>query len=252
MAFAFHSTSEGIELLCSSILESPHAFSTRRGGVSIGDYGTLNLGKSSGDDPERVEENRRRFLSALGLVGPLQVGHQIHGASVNLAPLTAGTQGDVVIAIAPGVPIGVFVADCVPILIEDPRTHAIAAVHAGWRGTAQGAARAAVQAMRESFGSDPGELRAAIGPSIGGCCYQVGPEVIEALGALPDREAFVHSEDGHFYVDLQEANRQWLVDSGVTSIDVSGLCTACDAEHYFSYRRDGERSGRMLAVIARS
>lgn len=250
MSFAFHATVQGLDLLRCSLLASPHAFSTRRGGVSEGNFGGLNLGKSSGDELERVEENRRRFMDALGFDGPLQVGHQVHGSQVNVAPFEVGTPGDVVLAQAQGLPIGVFVADCVPILLEDRRTGAVAAVHAGWRGTAQGAVTAAVEAMQAQFGSQPHDVIAAIGPSIKSCCYQVGQDVLGALADLPEPSAFVRRDEEHAYLDLQEANRQLLAAAGIATIAVSGMCTACDAEHFFSYRRDGERSGRMLAVIA--
>lgn len=250
MSFAFQATSGGLELLRCCELKSPHAFSTRSGGVSEGNYRGLNLGKSAGDDLEKVEENRSRFLAALQLAGPLHVGHQVHGNSFNVAPLEHGSIGDVVLANQPGLPIGVFVADCVPILLEDRRSGAVAAVHAGWRGTAQRAVSVAVTAMLTQFGSDPADLYAAIGPSIRGCCYQVGEAVIEALGDFPDPTAFVRVEDSCFYLDLQEANRQLLVEAGVGGVALSGMCTACEPDRFFSFRRDGERSGRMLAVIA--
>lgn len=250
MSFAFHSTPQGLELLCCTEMQSPHAFSTRVGGMSEGNYRGLNLGKSSGDDLERVEENRSRFLAALQLAGPLHVAHQVHGSAFNVAPFEPGAKGDVILASQSGLPIGVFVADCVPILLEDRRSGAVAAVHSGWRGTAQRAVSTAIEAMQVQFGSKPIDLRAAVGPSIKGCCYQVGLEVIDALKVLPDPAAFVRTEDGHFYLDLQEANRQLLEEAGVGEIAVSGMCTACEPERFYSYRRDGERSGRMLAIIA--
>lgn len=250
MAFAFVAH-DGLTLLRCAGLASTHAFSTRPGGVSAGAFASLNLGLSSGDDRERVLENRERFRRAAGFAGPIHVGHQVHGAVVNAAPLAPGTQGDALVTATAGVSLGVFVADCVPILLEDSRTGAVAAVHAGWRGTAARAVAAAVESLQKRYGTRPADLVAAIGPSIKGCCYQVGSEVVAALGDLPEPSAFVRHETGKAYVDLQEANRQLLAGAGVAEIHVSGMCTHCDSEHFFSYRRDGERSGRMLAAIER-
>lgn len=248
VSFYFESLGN-VRLLRCRGLESRHAFSTRAGGVSDGAFGSLNLGLSSGDERERVLTNRERFVLAAGFSGPVYVGHQIHGALVNEAPFEPGTKGDVVVTHQSKTPIGVFVADCVPILIEDRQTGAVAAVHAGWRGTAQQAVTAAIQSLSIQYGGDPKDMVAAIGPSIKGCCYQVGEEVVEALAHLPDRDACVRRQDGASYVDLQEANRQMLIAAGIGAVHVSGLCTACDPDRFFSYRRDGERSGRMLAAI---
>ncbi len=241
----------GLKLVQCSALTSRHAFSTRPGGVSEGVYGSLNLGLSSGDERERVLENRERFYTSAGFSGPLHVGHQIHGAVVNEAPMEPGTKGDALVTDRPGVPIGVFVADCVPILLEDRQTGAVAAVHSGWRGTAQKAVVAAIEAMGARYGTRPEDLVVAIGPSIKGCCYQVGSEVVEALSQFPEPAAFVRKVNGHHYLDLQEANRQLLAEVGVGEVHVSGMCTHCDADLFFSYRRDGEKSGRMLGAIER-
>lgn len=242
-------TAHGLKLVRCTGLRSRHAFSTRPGGVSQGAYGSLNLGLSSGDERERVLENRERFRSAGGFSTSIHVGHQIHGAIVNAAPLEPGTKGDALITDQPGVPIGVFVADCVPLLLEDRTTGAVAAVHSGWRGTAQQAVIAAIEAMGRRYGTQPEDLVAAIGPSIKGCCYQVGSEVVAALSPFPEPSAIIWHEGDAAYVDLQEANRQLLEQAGVGEIHVSGMCTHCDADLFFSYRRDGERSGRMLGAI---
>lgn len=239
----------GLKLVRCTELRSLHAFSTRHGGVSEGAYGSLNLGLSSGDQRERVLENRERFRTGAGFSTSIHVGHQVHGAVVNQAPMEPGTKGDALVTDQPGVPIGVFVADCVPLLLEDRKTGAVAAVHSGWRGTAQKAVVAAIEAMGDRYGTRPEDLVAAIGPSIRRCCYQVGSEVVEALGHFPEPGAFVRREGAHSYLDLQEANRQLLEAAGVGEVHVSGMCTHCDAEHFFSYRRDGERSGRMLGAI---
>ncbi|MBO9542738.1 peptidoglycan editing factor PgeF [bacterium] len=250
---AFEVVREGeVALIRCTALESRHAFSTRQGGTSEAPYASLNLGLSSGDERSRVLANRERFVSAGGFSGPIQVAHQVHGADVHAAPVPEGAKGDVVITDRPATPVGVFVADCVPILIEDARTGAVAAVHAGWRGTAKGAVTAAVEALAERYGAQPADLRAAIGPSIKGCCYRVGEEVVEALGHLSAPERVVRREGEAAFVDLQEANRQLLAAAGVGAIHVSGLCTHCSTDLFFSYRREGERSGRMLAAIERA
>lgn len=230
-------------------LNSRHAFSTRPGGVSEGPFASLNLGLSSGDDRERVLANRERFLEAASFGAPFTLLHQVHGAVVHEASAPTGTQGDALITRESGRPIGVFVADCVPILLEDRRTGAVAAIHAGWRGTASRIVQEAIKALTVRYGSRPGDLVAAIGPSIGACCYQVGREVVEALSSLPTPSTIVHDVPEGPKVDLQEANRQLLAELGIGTIHVSGLCTACDPSLFFSYRRDGERSGRMLAAI---
>ncbi|HEY9899670.1 MAG TPA: peptidoglycan editing factor PgeF [Pantanalinema sp.] len=242
----------GVVLVRCTDLSSRHAFSTRLGGTSEAPFAGLNLGLSAGDARDRVLSNRERFVAAAGFSGPIQVAHQVHGAEVHAAPVPQGAKGDVVITDRPATPVGVFVADCVPILMEDARTGAVAAVHAGWRGTAQKAVMAAVEAMEARFGTRPEDLRAAIGPSIKGCCYRVGPEVVAALAHLSAPGAVVRREGEATFVDLQEANRQLLVSAGVAEVHVSGMCTHCASDLFFSYRRDGERSGRMLAVIERA
>lgn len=250
MSFERHDI-DGLLVLRCPALKSRHGFSTRRGGISQAPFDGLNLSTSSGDAPEVVAANRARFLAAVGLRGPLSVAHQVHGATVAEPPVARGTQADVLVTDRPEAPIGVFVADCVPILIEDQRSGAVAAVHAGWRGTAERAVVAAVEALRTRFGARPGELVAAIGPSIGGCCYQVGPEVVEAIGRVADPATALHQEAQGWKADLSEANRQQLRGCGVEAVHLSGLCTACHPELLYSYRREGPRSGRMLAVIER-
>lgn len=249
MSFELVSAGELVLGRCTALM-SPHAFSTRTGGVSGSPFQSLNMGMVAGDEPELVRANRARFVAAAGFARPIATGHQVHGAAVHEAPVPAGAQGDVVICRTPGAPVGVYVADCVPILLEDRRTGAVAAIHAGWRGTAAGAVPAALRAMHERYGTRSGDCVAAIGPSILACCYQVGPEVVAAMQALPEPARVIRG-GADWRVDLQEANRQWLAAAGVGTIAVSGWCTSCMAEVFFSYRREGERSGRMLAAIAR-
>jgi len=164
---------------------------------------------------------------------------QVHGATV-VRVKREGPQGpaDALITTEPGLLLEIRTADCLPILIVDPVRRAIAAVHAGWRGTAAGVVVAAVERMQAWCGSDPAELKAAIGPSIGPCCFEVGPEVAAKFG-----------RQGRTFLDLAQQNAQQLRDTGVHQITVLAGCTRCDALRFHSHRRDRERAGRMEAGI---
>ncbi|MGH9630367.1 MAG: peptidoglycan editing factor PgeF [Bryobacteraceae bacterium] len=153
--------------------------------------------------------------------------------------------GDAVITQEPGMIVAVRTADCVPILLVDLRRKAVAAVHAGWRGTAGEIARIAVETMEREFGSLPSELSAAIGPAIGRCCFEVGPEVAQQFRLL-----FPESENLR-KLDLSEANRRQLVAAGIPAarIEAAPLCTKCDPERFESFRRDREKAGRMISAI---
>jgi purine-nucleoside/S-methyl-5'-thioadenosine phosphorylase / adenosine deaminase len=149
-------------------------------------------------------------------------------------------EGDAVLENVPGHLAGVKTADCLPILLVDEEHRAVAAVHAGWRGTVLGIVRAAVGKMREEFGTRPARIHAAIGPGIGKCCFEVGPEVAAQFGVT-----------GRAKIDLAETNRRLLLDAGVpvAQIHAAGLCTMCGVADFHSYRRDKERAGRMLSVV---
>ena len=163
---------------------------------------------------------------------------QIHSAACVDACGRSGVlgEGDALLENASGAVVAVKTADCVPILLVDERHRAVAAVHAGWRGTAARIAQAAIRAMHARFGTAPEDLEAAIGPAIGVCCYEVGPEVAAEFG-----------KQGRSHLDLPDINRRQLLESGVTAerIYASNLCTRCGAEEFHSFRRDGERAGRM-------
>ena len=232
-----------------------HAVLTRHGGVSEGHLASLNLGHTVGDDPERVEENHRRVAATLGVrredfVSP----HQVHGRRVvRVGRTDRGTvipETDGLITDEPDVPLLLRFADCTPILLYDPTHEAIGLGHAGWRGTVLRMAENLVQEMVREFGSAPAEMVGAVGPSIGPCCYQVGPEVAAAVeenlgpGLLSRREP-----DGHAHFDLWEANRRQLLEAGVGRVEVAAMCTSCHKEEFFSHRGSGGRTGRFGVVM---
>lgn len=171
---------------------------------------------------------------------------QIHSDLILLADGHSGCmgQGDALVLTKPGHRIGVRTADCVPLLIADPNSHTVAAVHAGWRGTAADIAGKTIRRLSD-FNAKSEDLLVAIGPCIGECCFEVGPELEQFFRSIfPDRTDFRR-------IDLAEANRRQLIAAGVRreNIDVSGLCTRCGAEEFHSFRRDREASGRMVAAI---
>lgn len=234
----------------------PHAFTTRTGGVSAGPYASLNLGLSVPDHPEAVNENRRRVLTWFG-ARPERVAtlHQVHGARVVEAS-EAGphVRADAIVSDDPGWTLAVSIADCVPVLLHDPGGGAVAAVHAGWRGTAAGVVEAAVAELRARYGSRPVDLVAAIGPSISGSAYQVGPEVVEAfLGAGMPRDLAVPdpSEAHRYRLSVAGGVRHALGRAGLAPERIleGGWCTVSRPDLFFSHRRDAGTSGRHWALI---
>lgn len=237
-----------------------HGFTTRAGGVSRAPFDSLNLGGKWGDQPAHVAENRRRFRLAAG-GQEIFLATQVHGAeSVVVSPearpeVIASVRADAIIATAPAT-VGVYVADCVPALIADARTGACAAVHAGWRGTVTGVLPATLRRMVAEVGTQLRDVRIAIGPSIGPCCFEVGPEVVmaaeaafpgaRAAGAIVERLPRPH-------VDLWLLNRLAAESLGVPpdAIDVAAICTSCDRARFFSYRRDHGQTGQLVAFIGR-
>jgi purine-nucleoside/S-methyl-5'-thioadenosine phosphorylase / adenosine deaminase len=210
------------------------AFTTRRGGVSEGPFASLNLGRKLGDDPVRVDENRRRVCAALGVdSGRLALNYQRHTALVNRAePGRRGDPGDALWTDEPGVPIVALGADCALIaLARDGDRPAVAVVHAGWRGLLGGVAEAAVAALG-------GRPDAVIGPAIGPCCYAVREDV-----AAPFRARFGSGVVRGERLDLWTAAERALREAGCASVERLDLCTACNPERFFSYRRDGKPRG---------
>jgi polyphenol oxidase len=243
-----------------------HGFPERTGGVSTGPRASLNLGMRWGDEPARVEENRRRLARHAGYdPDQLQVMRHVHGTDVwkvgepdpggaGFDERREGTGGgfDGLVCDRPGPVLGAFAADCIPILFAEPEARVIGAAHAGWRGTVGGVAANVVARMVE-LGARVDRICVALGPSIGPCCFEVGPEVVaqfrDALGDLPGLVVAGPRKD---HLDLRVATRAVLAGAGVRAetIDDRPPCTRCEADRFFSYRRDGREGGVHMAFIA--
>jgi YfiH family protein len=233
-----------------------HAALTRLGGVSQGPFATLNLGSTVGDESSAVHENHRRVFAALGLRREQVISpYQVHSANVRLVGRAdaGGIQDDTdaLLTTTPGVAILFRFGDCVPLMLFDPVRRAVGLVHAGWRGAVVGVVPAAVAAFAEHVGSAPGDLWAGVGPAIGPCCYEVGHEVVAAVtDACPVDAQVVHRRNGSFHLDLPGAVRAQLMDAGVRQIEMSGICTACRTDEWFSHRAENGRTGRFGMVVA--
>ena len=253
-------------VLRSEKLACPHGFSTRIGGVSAGVFESLNLGRidTLGDDPALVAENWRLFGEAVGIDTSRFVhGNQVHGNTVRIAAREdahgicdpSPIEADGYVTDIPGLPLAVFTADCVPLLMHAPRAGVVAAVHCGWKPTAADIMGKAVEAM-VSLGAAPSELHAAVGPCIRRCCFQTGPEVPAALDAMlasgaeglyePDP-----TEPGKFRTDLPGAVVRRLTELGVLPENIDDIreCTMCAPETYWSHRSMGMRRGSQASVI---
>ena len=242
-----------------------HGFSTRLGGVSPAPWDSLNLGANRGDDPANIRENFNRFCAAVGAdANALVKNHQVHGTTVR--PVTeadilpdsaqAGTfEGDGLVTDRPGVCLTIFSGDCIPILLYDPKRRCAAAVHAGWRGTAAGAATKAVEAMVQGYGCRPEHILAAIGPGIGPCCFETHSDVPDGLrtGLGEDAAPLIRPlpARGKFSVDLKGANARWLERAGLDRehIALCPACTACELDVFWSHRVQGNTRGSMAAMI---
>lgn len=226
------------------------AESTRHGGVSLPPFHTLNLGRSTQDNPEHVKMNRKLFWDALK-ISPDQVAssHQTHSDQVLVASSAGDYQGyDALITNTSDIFLAVTVADCTPILIYDPVQKAVAAIHAGWRGTVSQIVSKTVEMMKMSFGTLPADCHAYVGTCIDANSFEVGEEV--ALAFDPAHKIF-NEEKQKFYVDLKLANKTQLLESGLpeSHIQISAYSTVLDNRDYFSYRLEKRQTGRMLGVI---
>lgn len=232
-----------------------HGFTTRIGGVSTGPYAALNLGLSSGDDRERVEANRDWLLQQLGVArSHVAAYNQVHGNVVATGePSWFTADADAATTNTPGVLLVMSVADCMPIIVHDRGTGAVAAIHAGWRGTVAGVSAATVQALSERYGGNVRDFVAVLGPAISAAEYEVGPEVVHAARAAGLSHAVAaERSDGHAQFDLRAANERQLQRAGVQAVHHLAHCTAREPALFYSHRRDNGTTGRHWVFVQRS
>ncbi|GAB6137538.1 peptidoglycan editing factor PgeF [Halanaerobaculum tunisiense] len=242
-----------------------HAFTTRVGGVSTGEYASLNLGLHVADKKEAVLKNRKQICKVLNSNPQnLVAGKQVHSDQIKLVTAqdkgkgaldyeTAVDDTDALLTAESGILLTSYYADCTPIFLLDPESEVVGLVHAGWRGTVEKIAQQTVMKLKEVYGTELNDLLVGVGPAIGKCCYQVDSKVIEPLQKqfsqwqqLVDKVA-----DDQWKLDLSLANQVQLEEIGVPSKNIihSNLCTACDSNLFYSHRRDGTRTGRMASLI---
>jgi YfiH family protein len=253
-----------LEYLLADGITAPHCFTTRLGGVSRGSLSSLNIGIHRGDLWENVLKNYEILGNALGFDSKnLVLSHQTHTDIVlRVGKEQAGAglfapelpECDGLITNEPGIALAVFTADCTPILLHDPVTGAVGAVHAGWRGTAASIAAKAVEAMAREFGCRPENIRAAIGPNIGACCFQTDADVpdamLEAFGE--EAKAFITPKAEKYYVNLKEINALVLRRAGVRHIDISTECTVCQCHRFWSHRvTKGDRGSQGAIIVCK-
>ena len=250
-----------LSYFCAQNISAAHGFTTRLGGVSQGHLGSMNIGTHRGDKQSNVLENYRILGKVIGFdPEKLVLTHQTHTDIV--VPVGADRHGaglfgpemeecDGLITNTPGTGLVIFTADCTPILFHDPVTGAVGAAHAGWRGTAAGIAAKTVRAMVENYGCKPENIRAAIGPNIGPCCFETGQEVPEAMiRALGSQaEQWITPKGEKYYVNLKALNALWLYREGVTCVEQAAECTACRPDLFWSYRKHGDSRGSQGAII---
>ena len=223
-------------------------FTTRTGGVSRPPFASLNLGARTADDPENIRRNRLTVYSRYGAdERTVALMDQVHGNTVRIVECGGVyPETDGLVTTVPGVFLGVLTADCVPMLVCDPVRGIAGAVHCGWRSIVGGIAERAVGLVSGSLGASPGDIRIALGPSAGPCCYEIGDETAEKLNP-----GSVVMRNGGMYGNLKAEIRQRLLGCGITGgcIEDISECTICQEEKYFSHRRDGLDSGRMMGFI---
>ena len=252
-----------LEYLTAEGITVPHCFTTRLGGVSTGSQASLNLAFGRGDSMENVEKNLRILANALGFDPEKYIlTRQTHSDIVRFVT-DKDCNGfchrdypecDALVTNTPGAVLLVFTADCTPILLHDPVTGAVGAAHAGWRGTVQSIAAKAVEAMVKTFGCDPKNIRAAIGPNIGMCHFETDADVPEAVLAAFGEEAtgFIEKRGEKYHIDLKAVNALVLRRAGVTHIDISNDCTMCRPDRFWSHRYTrGDRGSQGAVIVCR-
>lgn len=249
-----------LEYLTAVGIAVPHAFTTRLGGVSAAPFDSLNIGMHQGDEAENVVENFRILGKAIGFRPENTVlTHQVHTDIVRVVTKADACgldnhdypECDALITNDPGTALTIFTADCTPILLWDTASGAVGAAHAGWRGTALSIAGKTAQAMMAHFGCKPEDLRAAIGPNIGACCFETTVEVPQAMIAAYGKAAEEHIRPAgeKYYVNLKALNALSLRNAGVKHIEISNECTMCSHEKYWSHRYTRGIRGSQGAVI---
>lgn len=235
-----------------------HAIFSRRGGVSPPPWDSLNVGALVGDNQIKVESNRIRAFQALGRHPNTMFDvWQIHSTEVVFAdaprsPEMPHSRADIILTDKPEVTLFMRFADCVPIMLFDPVCGVVGIVHAGWRGTVNRVASIAIKAMNEKYGSIPSDIIVGLGPSVGVDHYEVGPDVLSLVEITLGDNAneVINYENGAYYFDLWGANRMLLEQEGVQKIEISGICTACQMDDWYSHRGEKGRTGRFGALIA--
>ena len=247
----------------STLIRSPHGFSTRLGGVSEGIFSSLNLGMNRGDDVALVTENWRIFLDDTGIgYKPFVCGKQVHGNNVHIASIEDARpafgpgeliEADGYVTNVVDLPLAIFTADCVPVLMEDPLAGVVGAIHCGWRSTVADIMKSAVDAFI-SLGSSPENIRMAIGPAIRRCCFEVGEEVIEAVVNLigeGHEDLYNLKDNGKYMLDLSEVVKARFIQLGLgqDNMEIVGECTLCHPDLYYSHRYGGPTRGSLASAI---
>lgn len=258
-------TVDGVPFLSYPMLEETgivhHGFSTKLGGVSKGCWATMNISTTRGDDPEDVEENQRRIARAIG-VKPEDMTFTNQTHTTNVAVVRAEDKGrrfmetDGMITNVPGICLVTFYADCVPLYFVDPVKKAIGLSHSGWRGTVGKIGKVTVELMQKTYGSDPKDILAAIGPSICQDCYEVSEDVIVKFQKSFEEkywpELFYQKENGKYQLNLWKANELVFEEAGILKkhIAVTNVCTHCNPDILFSHRTKGNKRGNLSAFLA--
>ncbi len=229
-------------------------FTLRQGGISSAPFDEQNFGSGLGDSDSNIKHNLHRLIKAAALPSIPHQAIQVHQTDLlwcNRQGYMHQQHADILLSNQAHTAVAVRVADCLPVLLADPKTEMIAAVHAGWRGTAAGIIKHAIRSMLD-HGVKRKNLLAVLGPCIGPCCFAIGNETATALEQSTGGATNCISRAAEIHADLPEINRLQLIESGITGVHIETItaCTACDPERFFSFRRDGKRTGRHLAVVA--
>lgn len=233
-------------------------FSTRIGGVSKGNYAGLNLAENVEDDLNNVLQNLELWAKSIDIdLNHLYTVTQVHGSEVVIVKKDAipseirKIKADALITDVKGYSIGVRTADCVPVLLSTPQDKVVAAIHAGWKGIKNRVISCTIKTLKENFGINPEILYGAVGPAIGQCCYEVGQDLIDEMKKVLPVEDIIKNINGKNFLDLLQAVQLQLSENGLNmnNIEFINMCTRCYNDYFYSYRRDGAKSGRHIAVI---